>query len=152
MSRSCPTCGATFIAKRKDKVYCSRLCYRRVPEIAKRYSLTTRAYQKAHAKEPKRKYQKLIYKCKHEHRELGLSYEECIDLWNKGCQYCGSTLDKETGCGLDRLDNNGGYTINNVVPCCGPCNKIKNQYLTHEEMKIAMSAVLEYRKIHEAND
>jgi hypothetical protein len=27
--------------------------------------------------------------------------------------------------GVDRLDNIIGYTINNSVPCCGKCNKMK---------------------------
>jgi hypothetical protein len=27
--------------------------------------------------------------------------------------------------GLDRVDNNRGYTIDNIVPCCGPCNWMK---------------------------
>lgn len=27
--------------------------------------------------------------------------------------------------GLDRVDNNKGYTIDNVVPCCGKCNHAK---------------------------
>ena len=29
--------------------------------------------------------------------------------------------------GLDRVDSNKGYTDDNVVPCCGSCNQLKNE-------------------------
>ena len=34
--------------------------------------------------------------------------------------------------GLDRLDNNVGYTEANAVPCCGPCNRMKGTMSTDE--------------------
>jgi len=52
----------------------------------------------------------------------------------------------ETGKCLDRIDNSKKYTNINVIPCCGTCNKIKNNFLSVIEMKIAMSAILNYRK------
>jgi hypothetical protein len=30
--------------------------------------------------------------------------------------------------GVDRIDSAGGYTTNNVVPCCRECNFMKNDY------------------------
>ena len=47
MLKVCRTCEKEFESKRKDKSYCSRLCYRRNPEIAKRYSDRTNGYQKS---------------------------------------------------------------------------------------------------------
>lgn len=73
------------------------------------------------------------------------AFERLITL---PCSYCGGSLLAETGCGLDRIDNNRGYTIKNVVPCCGSCNQIRNRHLTYDEMCIAMRAVLEYRNHH----
>lgn len=147
MNKICKTCGKAFEARRKDKVFCSRLCFRRFPENAKKYSDRTNAHIKIHSKEPRRRWQKLVYKCKHENRKLDLTQEKCEELWNKGCHYCAKSLADETGCGLDRLNNDLGYTLSNVVPCCGSCNTIRNRFLTHEEMKIAMKAVLDYRKV-----
>lgn len=73
--------------------------------------------------------------------------EQFISYWNSPCVYCQKVIIKETGIGLDRINNNLHYTIDNVVSCCGPCNKIRNNYLTHDEMKIAMEAVINFRKI-----
>lgn len=28
-------------------------------------------------------------------------------------------------CGVDRVDSSKGYTIDNVVPCCDICNRMK---------------------------
>jgi hypothetical protein len=148
MQKVCKTCQIVFEARRKDKVFCSRLCFRRFPENAKKYSDRTNAHIKTHSKEPRRRWQKLTFKCRHENRELDLTQEKCEELWKDGCFYCNKTLQDETGCSLDRIDNNVGYTITNVVPCCGNCNKMRNNILSHEEMKIAMTAVLNYRRSH----
>lgn len=146
MIKTCLTCNLEFNSTRKDKKYCSRLCYRRVPEVAQRYSERTNEYQKLHSREPKRRFQKLIYKCRHEQLELNLSYEDCLTLWKQGCYYCTKSLLFETGAGLDRLDNLKGYILDNVVSCCGSCNQIRNRWLTSEEMVVAMKAVLKYRR------
>lgn len=34
--------------------------------------------------------------------------------------------------GVDRLDSNKGYEMDNVVPCCGMCNRMKNKF-TYKE-------------------
>lgn len=50
-----------------------------------------------------------------------LSEEEVLSLCSSKCFYCG----KERCLGIDRIDNSKGYTIDNCVPCCGCCNKMK---------------------------
>ena len=40
----------------------------------------------------------------------------------KKCTYCGEVLQK---IGIDRADNELGYTIENSVPCCTICNLMK---------------------------
>jgi hypothetical protein len=76
---------------------------------------------------------------------FSLTFEECVSMWNQGCYYCGDSLLNKSGSSLDRRDNNLGYSLENVLPCCGKCNKIRNTFLTVEEMKVAMTAVLLYR-------
>ena len=44
------------------------------------------------------------------------------------CQYCDSTTTYMT---LDRIDNNVGHLLSNVVPCCIRCNYIKSD-MPHE--------------------
>lgn len=78
--------------------------------------------------------------------DFELTFDQCVELWNKGCFYCGTELLTKSGSSLDRRNNNLGYDWVNVLPCCGDCNKIRNTVLTVEETKIAVDAVLAYRK------
>lgn len=67
--------------------------------------------------------------------EWTISREDFEILITKPCEYC-LELFPNTGSGLDRKDSNLGYIITNVVPCCVRCNKMKNMYLTYDEMKM----------------
>lgn len=66
--------------------------------------------------------------------DLTLSEEEIKELSLKNCYYCDSppsnTVKTERGDvlnynGLDRVNNEKGYTIDNVVSCCSMCNRMK---------------------------
>jgi hypothetical protein len=50
-------------------------------------------------------------------------------VWGKSCSYCG---DEVGGYGIDRVDSSRGYYLDNVVPCCLPCNRMKNDSLLDE--------------------
>lgn len=66
--------------------------------------------------------------------EFTLSVEEFIYILSSGkCHYCGYDIN-EYGVGLDRKDNSHGYIMENVVPCCAECNKVKNDIFTYGEM------------------
>lgn len=62
-----------------------------------------------------------------------LSREQFIELTHKNCFYCDNTPNniskRKSGDfvynGIDRIDNNLGYSIDNVVPCCSICNRAK---------------------------
>ena len=80
----------------------------------------------------------------------GLKKEEYLNLIKNNCSYCDNNLgsvQSSTGIGLDRINNdkNIGYVVSNVVPCCSICNKIKNNFLTQQECKAAIIAVLNIR-------
>ncbi len=79
----------------------------------------------------------LVYKsaaCKRGY-EWALTRQEVTDLSQQVCHYCGAepsnirTMHDVEGVllynGLDRVDNMLGYTRDNVVPCCGVCNRAK---------------------------
>lgn len=73
-----------------------------------------------------------------------LSFQEYADLWGLPCYYCNTPLAGE-GVGLDRLDNNMGYEVLNVVPCCPACNLIKNWLLTPDEMLAVVHLLIKMR-------
>lgn len=54
--------------------------------------------------------------------EFQLTKEEFLTFWQKPCTYCGDAIET---IGLDRIDSNLGYTLNNVISCCTTCNMIK---------------------------
>ena len=76
---------------------------------------------------------------KHNAKKRGYSFNLSKDTFERlmfePCHYCGyegfnvSKLVKEEFIcynGVDRVDNDTGYEIDNCVPCCGKCNIMKN--------------------------
>jgi hypothetical protein len=69
--------------------------------------------------------------------EFDLSIKDFEFLVFQDCFYCGSSLSnswkkpdmkKELKYnGIDRVDNNKGYNIENCVPCCRICNSMKSK-------------------------
>ncbi len=51
-----------------------------------------------------------------------LHYDEFSEYYGRHCAYCGVVTPTVN---LDRVDNNKGYTVDNVVPCCPECNRMK---------------------------
>ena len=64
--------------------------------------------------------------------QRGLLFELTVDDFNTifrgACVYCGST----SKIGVDRVDSSLGYNLENVQPCCGTCNWMKQQ-ARHED-------------------
>lgn len=64
-----------------------------------------------------------------------LTLEEFAEVTSKNCHYCGATpannhiRTRGNGSyvynGIDRVDNNQGYIMSNIVPCCKRCNYMK---------------------------
>ena len=88
--------------------------------------------------------------------EFMLSDAEAIELMKKPCFWCGvylgnkgsqtRTINGNPGYnGLDRIDNNKGYIKDNVVPCCGRCNKARHTQ-SMSEFLLMCKAVYEKHK------
>lgn len=70
--------------------------------------------------------------------QFSLSKEQFKSLITTNCYYCGSDLSNLQSRknsrsvfkynGIDRVDNNIGYIISNVVSCCKQCNTMKMRY------------------------
>ena len=57
-------------------------------------------------------------------REFLITKEHLEKHWKNPCFYCGI---KMKNVGFDRVDNSIGYTENNIVPSCFPCNRAKGK-------------------------
>jgi hypothetical protein len=149
---SCVRCNNQLTTSRQKK-YCSKKCrmddayHRNYLKYKDQYTRRRIKWREDNPIRTKYLYAKADIK-RRGRGGLHISYEKCQELWALGCTYCSKNLFEEKGCSLDRLNNDLGYTVENVVPCCGNCNTVRSDVLTHEEMKIAMTAVLNYRRSH----
>lgn len=75
---------------------------------------------------------------------FNLTEEQFAELTKRPCHYCGANpnnITKLPRCngvytynGIDRVDNEKGYVISNVVSCCKTCNSAKGR-LTLQEFR-----------------
>jgi len=87
-------------------------------------------------------FEKYQYKAKKRKLRFDLTEDQFKEITQRDCYYCGvkpSNIKNSKGSngeytysGMDRVDNNKGYTIDNVVPCCITCNMAKNNKTLHE--------------------
>lgn len=82
------------------------------------------------------------------YKPVKISRNEFIDWYNnqdKVCFYCGiheeelslvrdTQNTKAKRLTVDCIENNLGYTLDNIVLACGRCNFVKNDFFTHEDM------------------
>lgn len=136
------------------KHYKQREYYRNIQKHkirAKKWREKTRteeslAYKRKDSKEFKRRLTRCRNRATKINKEFDLTLEFYSDLMKLGCYYCKTDLIDVSGFCLDRIDNNLGYLKTNVLPCCKQCNYLRGNSFTVEETKIAITAILEYRK------
>jgi len=95
----------------------------------------------------KRRYSGSKSQARRRKKDWNINFEDYSKLISKNCIYCKKSIKNKTGVGLDRLDNSKGYVLSNVVTCCGDCNSIRGDKLTHEETIVVIEAVLKHRKL-----
>lgn len=92
------------------------------------------------------------YNARTGNRVFTLTLKEVLALIYQNCFYCGTGPSNKMKyryrdgivlrySGLDRKDNDKGYTPSNVVPCCKRCNQIKSNLFSFEEM-VALAVFL----------
>src|SRR5262249_55469907 len=84
-------------------------------------------------------YSAYLHKAKARGIEFALSPAEFVQIADSACFYCGERYEYSfryksgkgfkyytfIGCGIDRIDSEGDYTLENVVPACKDCNSAK---------------------------
>lgn len=82
-----------------------------------------------------KKYKEYFDRAKNKGIEFSLTRRLFRALCTSNCYICGNI---EGVNGVDRLDNNIGYTDLNSAPCCWNCNRSKNN-MSINEFKIWLS-------------
>ena len=100
-----------------------------------------RTHNRALGLVPASRFSRFKKRCVYADKDFNLTFQQWSSLvLDKSCHYCEGPLETK-GCALDRKDNAVGYSVENCVPCCKECNRIKGHILTYEEM-LAVSKVL----------
>lgn len=73
-----------------------------------------------------------------------LTYELFLTYWRCPCTYCGLKIET---IGLDRKENEEGYIIGNIVPCCKDCNYMKRTVSTTQFLENC-KRIVNYTSLH----
>lgn len=57
-----------------------------------------------------------------------ISEEDYKLITNGNCFYCHRESTEDSRNGIDRIDSEKGYILDNCVPCCSECNYMKNRF------------------------
>lgn len=114
------------------------------------YNAYMRQYSKSHPEvrhSLKGRYSRFRFKAKQREINVDLTFEQWVGLAKDAdCHYCHEKIQSH-GISLDRKDSGLGYVMGNVVPCCGSCNKIRNEDLiSYDEMVYIMPLLLAFRR------
>jgi hypothetical protein len=85
-----------------------------------------KAINDKHYNNPYNKLNDCKYTAEIKNIKWNLDDEYAIGLLLDDCYYCGDAIDENHLNGIDRLDSNLDYTIDNVCSCCKMCNFMKN--------------------------
>lgn len=99
----------------------------------------------------KKTYNTYTTNCKNKKNiKMELTEQQFYNILQYPCHYCGH-FSKDGSNGIDRIDPQLYYSIENVVPCCKTCNFIKgSQTLFHFKEKL--TNIYKYSILHEIPD
>jgi len=80
--------------------------------------------------------------------EFLITKEEYEKIIQKNCFLCGKQSDENNVNGIDRMDSNKGYVIDNINACCGDCNYMKKTYEYCDLIKKFVSIYDTYKNKH----
>lgn len=128
-----------------DDYYCYKHLKEYYPNIFKKYQ----DKKLERNKNTKARFIRCKSNAKKRSLSFDLSFDYFLQLDKQNCCYCNNLLEKKslTASSIDRINNTLGYSDNNVLPCCGFCNKTRGDRLTVEETKAIISLILKLRNL-----
>lgn len=92
-----------------------------------------------------RRYAKLKKQCKKRNLPFNISFKDFLTKIKASCYYCGTDLMVMTGSGLDRINNQLGYSKRNTIGCCPTCNHVRGNFFTSDEFKLVVDFIRKMR-------
>ena len=89
---------------------------------------TGKLYPECFASHKKTPFQQYYRKAINTGMEFSITKDEYNTITASICYICGKQNDETNENGVDRLDSNRGYTIDNIKSCCAECNCMKIDY------------------------
>jgi len=135
----CLGCGKTMTeiteGFRSDTVKRCKECYTKLKEVEEKRERDQRDYNKERKANILSHYNEYLKGAIKKNLQFELDANEFESLVNSHCHYC-DDYHEERVIGIDRIDSSKGYLMNNVVPCCAICNRMKsdlekNDFLNH---------------------
>ena len=101
----------------------------RISEKGKKYREKVHDRIVAYRKTEKNIYS--VYKSGAKKRDLDfdLTFDQFMSFWQQDCSYCKRPIPT---IGIDRVDSNIGYSLENCVSCCSICNCMKLDHSLEE--------------------
>lgn len=107
------------------------------PDGCRKCSFSKRNQERQIQKAYKNLYSNLKSSCKRRNILNNLTFEESVQIYKSNCYYCNSSPSNNFKSsamgttpvlynGIDRIDPKQGYTTDNTVSCCFPCNRAKS--------------------------
>jgi len=130
IERLCVMCGLLYDAYHTSKGVESTRCLECQDSMRKQDQKRAdreRNYKNEHLRNMAFYLKAYQFSAKRRNYAFELSLEQFERLVTKPCFYCDYHKEGEVN-GIDRLDNNKGYTVENSKPCCEMCNHMKQMY------------------------
>jgi hypothetical protein len=151
----CLGCGKKIeeqvLGFRKEIIKRCKECYEILKATEEKRNRTERDYNREKKLNITRYFDEYIRGAVKRNLLFDLSLEQFENIVSSHCTYCNS-FDKDKVIGIDRINSNKGYSLDNVTPCCSVCNIMKNN-LTTEEFFSKISTIYKHcidNKSHEA--
>ncbi len=128
--RLCQKCGSEFeIFQTNHNILSTKCnkCYEYQKEFDSKRERDVRNYKKEKIDNIENAYKSHIHYALRRGYETSFNFDDYTKLVSQACYYCGYYNEKEA-IGIDRINNSLNYTIENCVPCCETCNRIKHIY------------------------